>query len=200
MIGLCVLTTIYDQEMKEQLQGDNRHHGTVKSLNWKFSAVPLAIAALAITLAGCGGGMKSTSIISNPASTRVYFNAVTAPGPGFYSIASDGTGGKKLSDGSKSEKSLTVSPDSKRLVYATGVTTELLYYSNSDESSATAWAVSALFTRASEPSYALGGTKVVFVEDANLFTASQDGSVLARITNFGTGNINMPSYSPDSKK
>ena len=170
------------------------------SMNWKFSAAPLAIAALAITLAGCGGGTKSTSVITDPTSTRVYFNAVTSPGPGFYSMASDGTGGKKLTDGSKSENSLTVSPDGKRLVYATGVTTALPYYSNSDGSSATPWAASTLFAKASEPSYAPGGTKVVFVGDANLFTASQDGSVPARITNFGTGNINTPSYSPDSKK
>ena len=168
--------------------------------NWKFAVAPITIATLAIALVGCGGGSKSTILPGNSATTRVFFNAVVAPGPGFYSMSPDGTGGKKLTDGTKSENSLTVSTDGKRLVYATRDAAGLPYFSNSDGTSASVWPVSTLFAKASEPSYAPNGSKVVFIGDKNLFTASQDGALATRLTNFPNGELNTPSYSPDSKK
>ena len=68
------------------------------------------------------------------------------------------------------------------------------------DSNATAWPATTAFARAFTPVYGPSGSRVVLVGDRNLFTAPDTGLSTTRVTNFPTGDINNPSFSPDLKQ
>ena len=168
---------------------------------WVVLTAPLAIAVLSSGLSGCGNGSSTPVkvIIGSNTGTRIVFNNITGSNLGLYTMSPDGTGSKRITDGTKLERSPSISPDGKRIVFA-ATSPSSFFISNVDGSSQVAWTAPSSYSQSFTPSYGFSGTRVVFVGDANLFTADEYGNGVTRVTSFTTGDILTPSYSPDAKK
>ena len=160
---------------------------------WNSIVAPLSLSILSLALSGCGNGSSPLKVDTSTGSTtgsRIIFNGIVAPTVGFYTVLADGTGAKHITTGTKGEVSPSISPDSKRIVFAGTSSPAGFYLANIDGSNATAWPATTAFASAFTPVYGPSGSRVVLVGDRNLFTAPDNGLSTTRVTNFPTGDIN----------